>query len=180
MQPLSPLKLSANIVEAIKVLKDSKRQKHESIDAFLKEIVEEAQILADIWDQIVKSIIEGKEPDLNELDQKGFNKLKYKYGHLNASPYFALQSFYQRLSSALGDKLSPGWIDLIANSIGLMLFQRNLTRQALLESLGVSNRSKDNIDSRINEDQLLESVDIMKQEAAALKVLRQEFALKKW
>ena len=179
MDLLSPIKLSGNIVEAFKVLMDRSGQEHDLTKEYLKEIVEEAKILADVWDQMVKSIIEEKEPDLKTIDKAGLEKLKYKYGRFNGMPYFTLQSFYKRLSTALEDKLSSEWIDLIVNSVGRILYNRNLTRQILLDSIDKSYGGQDQFDLKINTNRLIETVDILREETAALKTLQHEFALKK-
>lgn len=179
MDLLSPIKLTGNIVEAIKVLMDRSGQKNDLTKDYLKEIVEEAEILADVWDQMVKSIIEEKEPDLKTMDKAGLEKLKYRYEGFNGMPYFTLQSFYMRLSTALGGKLSSEWIDLIVNSVSRIIYNRNITRQILLDSIDESIMEKDQFEPKINTNRLMETVNILREEAAALKVLHHEFVLKK-
>lgn len=162
------------------MLKERSDLKNDLIKDYIEEIVDEAQLLADVWDQMDKSLIDESEPNIKSIDKAGLEKLRYKYGGFNGMPYFTLQSFYRRLSTALGGKLSSEWIDLIINSVSRILYHRNFTRQLLLDSLDKLNVTGDEFESKINTDHLMETVSILRKEATALKTLQCEIALNKF
>lgn len=159
------------------------KNKHERelrIADYLDEIAKEATHLANIWEEVVRSIESKGIANTKELEM--WNQLlnfPKRAKKINGMQYSRLDEFYKCASSVLGNKHRDE-LDFVVFKIGNILKHRKLTRELVESEIIKLKKAKlFNDDTILNDNiSLSDSVDIMVSEAGALHVSAKEFRAK--
>ncbi|KOF50400.1 hypothetical protein ACX07_06915 [Vibrio parahaemolyticus] len=164
--------ITINPLEIINILDSRRRRKNENAQQFIERIAIEADDLANIWEEIVKSLIAG-----NEIDRQSLRKLgASRWIPENSIPYTRIEHFYQSISKSLGNNNSQHLIDVVTNHVARILVGRREVNSSLNELL--EHVDSDVFFSDLNQElaikDLAEIARVLRNESAALYVLSKQ------
>ena len=161
--------ININPIEIIKAINASRILREESVATYVKKVAIEADELANIWEEIAKSIMSGNEIDTDKLEEMG----AYRWVGFNNRPYTLINEFYKDVSAALGKNGGSKWVDKITFSLGGIIYNRDNANETLLELL--ANKDNHFFFSDDNQQDILKdlssSIVAIRKEAAALQAL---------
>lgn len=82
--------MNINPIEIFKAIEESRKLRKESVSAYVNKVAIEADDLANIWEEIVKSIIDGNKIDVEKLERMGI----HRWVAINNRPYTLINEFY--------------------------------------------------------------------------------------
>ena len=155
-----------NPLEIVQAVKSIRKSRNESAHKYIESVAIEADELANIWHEIVTSIINGNNIDKDKLVELG----AHKYIPRNASPYSKIHNFYSSVSKSIGYYGKNHLVDEVAYRIGTILVDRDNANNLFTKLL--DNVNNDAYFSELNHDSVLtdlsSSVTALRNEASAL------------
>lgn len=161
--------IKIDLVKIAEKLYSSKQRSADNASVYVRKIADEADELATIWEEIVRSIQRGSKIDREKLIAHG----AHKYTPINGASYTRLQEFYRNASTALASNDATRWVDDIAWYIGSILVDRDKANETLLAAIKNSEScfffNEDNSEEALAD--LAASINVIRREASALHVL---------
>ena len=167
------MKISLRPLQLIFEWMDNKERKKLRIADYLDDISNEVEIIAELWEEIVNTLL-AKE----KVGSKGMEKWGLLFGPekgyqiMNRKPYSRIRSHYEKISTVLG-KNEKELMESLMYKIGNVLMKRDLT-------LSIVEKEVINIHYHIFENQdkrqlLLKSVNDLYTESAEIQVIAKCF-----
>ncbi len=128
------ISLSLNPMSILDYFRSKENRNRDQVASYLDEIANDAKALAEVWDSVIKDLIQRKGHFNLDHHSDLLNRLE-AFKEPNA-PYFTrLAAFYRSISQATAGKLDPAKLDSVVIHLGHLLYDREITLKTYQSAL---------------------------------------------
>jgi hypothetical protein len=167
---------SISPTEIFKLLEARVTGRKSTVADYLDGVATEATALAQIWERAAKAVLVGNAQDYPP-EQRRHDIFAATSLSANSPRLYRLQEFYRTLTIAIGGKISPELQTDLMDHLARILLQRELTRKSLEDAVPLLANARffDTQNTPREIQTLLDSVEALHREAAALDVLAKTY-----